>query len=308
MLDSNVDPGRVWHEQLALWDHGLEPRLRDIAAWPAERDATYHLGATPARVRQRYLDTAARLDAEPAHHPEVGAVTGNVFRGMVFSYSYHTALFPDLADLWVFLDRGGPAPGVSRLSSARADVPAGGVPTNAVPTNAVPTNAVPTNAVPADNGRASQLAVFCGDARAPRDPRHYRREVAAHRALFPLTGGMGTNVWPCAFWTDPVERPVEVTGEGPATVLMVQTLRDPATPYLGALGLRRALGDRARLVTVDTGNHGAYDPSTPSCAVREAHRFLETGVLPAQDLFCAPDPAPATGTALPPLPTAAPPG
>jgi TAP-like protein len=71
---------------------------------------------------------------------------------------------------------------------------------------------------------------------------------------------------------------------------MVQTLRDPATPYLGALGMKQALGKRARLVTVDTGNHGAYEPSTPSCAVREVHRFLETGVLPARDLFCEPDP------------------
>ncbi|HEX6353273.1 alpha/beta hydrolase [Actinophytocola sp.] len=50
-------------------------------------------------------------------------------------------------------------------------------------------------------------------------------------------------------------------------------------------------------VTVDTGNHGAYDPSTPSCAVREVRRFLETGVLPARDMFCAPDPAPEAPTA-----------
>jgi hypothetical protein len=83
---------------------------------------------------------------------------------------------------------------------------------------------------------------------------------------------------------------------------MIQTMRDPVTPYAGALGMRKALGQRARMVTVDTGNHGAYDPSTPSCAVRETHRFLETGVLPARDQFCAPDPAPeATTTAIPML-------
>ncbi|MFD7653742.1 alpha/beta hydrolase [Actinosynnema sp. NPDC059797] len=284
VLDSNVDPGRAWHEQLALWDHGLELRFRDIAAWLAERDATYHLGATPAEVRQRYFDTVAELDANPVRHPDLDfPITGNVLRAIVFTYSYHTVQFPTLAELWAFADGGG----VTAASSAVPAVPA----------------------VPADNVRASQLAVFCGDARAPRDLDRYRREVAAHRALFPLMGGMGTNVRPCAFWPDPVERPVRVTDRGPANVLLVQTLRDPATPYAGALGMRRALGQRARLVTVDTGNHGAYDPSTPSCAVREAHRFLVDGVLPARDLFCAPDPAPpAEGTSLSPLVAIAPTG
>lgn len=273
VIDSNVDPNRVWHRQWALWDHGLELRFGDIAAWLAERDATYHLGATPAEVRRGYFDLIARLDAEPVTHPEIGPITGNLLRAIVFGYSYHTSFFPALAELWVFADRGGVTAG------ALAPPP-----------------------VPADNLRSSQLAVICGDARAPRQISHYRREVAVNRALFPVLGGMGTNVWPCAFWRDPVEPPVEVTDEGPANILMVQTLRDPATPYLGALGMRRALGQRARMVTVDTGNHGAYDPSTPSCAVRETHRFLETGVLPARDQFCAPDPvsgrSPATNTVL----------
>lgn len=264
VIDSNVDPNRVWHRQWALWDHGLELRFGDIAAWLAERDATYQLGATPAEVRRGYFDLIARLDAEPVTHPEIGPITGNLLRAIVFGYSYHTSLFPALAELWVFADRGGVAAG-----------------------------ALDPPPVPADNLRSSQLAVICGDARAPQNIRHYRREVAVNRALFPVMGGMGTNIWPCAFWRDPVEPPVKVTDDGPANILMVQTLRDPATPYLGALGMRRALGQRARMVTVDTGNHGAYDPSTPSCAVRETHRFLETGVLPLRDQFCAPDPAPA---------------
>jgi pimeloyl-ACP methyl ester carboxylesterase len=275
VIDSNVDPNRVWHEEWTLWDPSLEVRFNhDIAPWLADRDATYHLGATPAEVRQRYFDLVARLDANPVTVPGLGPVNGNTMRVIVFGTSYHTAFFPDLAEIWVFLEEGG-------VTSRRAPV-------------------LPQ--VPADNLRASQLAVLCGDARAPRDTRHYQREVTTNRALYPLMGGMGTNIWPCAFWHDPVEPPVKVTNRGPANILMVQTMRDPVAPYAGALGMRKALGQRARMVTVDTGNHGAYDPSTPSCAVREAHRFLETGVLPARDQFCAPDPAPeATITAIPML-------
>ncbi|WP_223244334.1 alpha/beta hydrolase [Streptomyces sp. CBMA156] len=102
---------------------------------------------------------------------------------------------------------------------------------------------------------------------------------------------MGANVWPCAFWPAPVEPAVRVTGRGPTNILLLQTERDPATPLSGALGMRAALGGRARMVTVDGGNHGAYDPSTPSCAVTAADRFLATGVLPARDLSCRPEPA-----------------
>lgn len=273
VIDSNVDPNRVWHKQWALWDSGLELRFADIAAWLAERDETYHLGATPAEVRQGYFDLVARLDANPVTVPGLGVVNGNMMRAFVFGLSYHTLQFPQLAEIWMFLAQGGDA-----TTAALAPPP-----------------------VPEDNLRASQLAVICGDAPMPRDVRHYQREVTTNRALFPLMGGMGTNIWPCAFWRDPVEPPVKVTSRGPANILMVQTMRDPATPYLGALGMRKALGQRARMVTVDTGNHGAYDPSTPSCAVREAHRFLQTGVLPARDQFCAPDPVQETVVTMAPL-------
>ncbi|MET0135881.1 MAG: alpha/beta hydrolase [Kibdelosporangium sp.] len=277
VIDSNVDPNLVWHRQWALWDHGNELRFTDLASWLAERDTTYHLGATPAEIRRKYFELVARLDANPVRLPDF-LVTGNVFRAVNRGYVYHTLQFPDLADFWVFVDRGGepsgPLAGPARTASAD---------------------------VPEDNQLAALLAVTCGDAEAPRDIRHYRREVATNRARFPLMGGMGANLWPCAFWRAPVEPPVEVTGKGPSNILMVQTLRDPATPYAGALGMRRTLGQRTKMVTVDTGNHGAYDPNTPSCATREVHKFLETGVLPGRDLFCRADPLPAANSTSPML-------
>lgn len=276
VIDSNVDPNRVWHKQWALWDAGMELRFADIAAWLAERNDTYQLGATPEEIRQGFFDLVARLDVNPVTIPGIGEINGNTMRGIVFGYSYHTAFFPELGDIWAYLDQGGGA----AITAASLAPPL----------------------VPADNLRASQLAVICGDARAPRDIGHYQREVTADRARYPIMAGAGTNIWPCAFWRDPIEPPVKVTSKGPANILMVQTLRDPATPYLGALGMRQALGQRAKMVTVDTGNHGAYDTSTPSCAVRAVHRYLATGVLPVRDQSCAPDPeAPEARTTARPL-------
>ncbi|ALG11074.1 alpha/beta hydrolase [Kibdelosporangium phytohabitans] len=280
IVDSNVDPNKVWHDQWALWDHAFEVRFPDLAEWLADRDDTLKLGATPADIRKKFFELVDKLNRKPVIHPEAGPINGDVFRVAVFGWSYHTLQFPLQAELWLLADRGVP-------------------PTSGAVPQSVATKSVP--AVPEDNLRASQLAVLCNDASWPRDPKHYQRDVSVNRKLFPLWNGTGTNIWPCAFWPDPVEPPVKVTGNGPANVLIVQTLRDPATPYIGALGMRGAFGKRAKMVTVNTGNHGAYDPSTPSCAVRAVNDFLAAGTLPARDTFCEPDSAPASAGRVSPL-------
>ncbi|WP_253886204.1 alpha/beta hydrolase [Actinokineospora diospyrosa] len=275
VLDSNVDPSRVWHRQWSLWDSGAEARFPDFAAWAVEEGG---FGATQAEVRERFLALATKLDSAPVVHPKAGPVNGNLFRAIHRAYSYHTLYFPELGAWWRFLADGGPPPGWGDP----ADVPG----------------------VPQDNSTAVLLAVTCGDTYWSHDIGQYRREVEVNRARYPILGGMGANIWPCAFWPAPIEPPVRVTDRGPSNVLLLQTRRDPGTPYAGALGMRAAFGDRARMVTVDTGNHGAYDPSTPSCAITEAHRFLVTGTLPRRDLACAPDPvAPAAAARVPLLGT-----
>ncbi|MFD7734230.1 alpha/beta hydrolase [Kitasatospora phosalacinea] len=269
VLDGNVDPNTTWQNRLASWDGGGELRFADFAAWAAARDADLHFGATPAAVRANYLALAAELDRAPVDHPAAGPVDGNLWRTLYRLDSYHTALFPEIADWWSYLAADGAGP-VPYWWLAKGDTPG----------------------VPADNDVAALVAVLCNDSPADRDPARYQRAVTASRARNPLLAGMGANIWPCAFWPAPAEPAVRVTDRGPAGILLLQTTRDPATPYAGALGMRAALGQRARMVTVEGGNHGAYDPATPSCAVRAADRFLATGALPAHDLSCRPDPAP----------------
>ncbi|MGW4890982.1 alpha/beta hydrolase [Kitasatospora sp. NPDC004240] len=265
VLDANVSPDDTWHERLARWDPAGEIRFADFAAWAAERDATLRLGATPEAVRANYLALAAKLDRTPVTHPVAGPVNGNLWRAIYRFDSYHTALFQEIADWWRYLadDGNGPVPYWWLNRS--------------------------TPGVPADNDIAALVAVLCGDSPAPRDLGRYQRNVTASRAANPILGGMGANVWPCAFWPEPLEPQVRVTDRGPANILLLQTTRDPATPYAGALEMRAALGGRARMVTVDGGNHGAYDPGAPSCAVTAADRFLTTGVLPRRDQFCGVD-------------------
>lgn len=130
-------------------------------------------------------------------------------------------------------------------------------------------------------------AVVCNDVRWPDSVPAYQRAVTADRARHPLTAGMPANITPCAFWKyAPAEKPTLITDQGPSNVLMVQNLRDPATPYAGALKMRAALGDRARLVTVDGGGHGSYLANGNACGDRAVTTFLTTGRRPHADTHC----------------------
>ncbi|MER7701908.1 alpha/beta hydrolase [Kitasatospora sp. NPDC097605] len=266
VLDANVSPNVTWQDRLATWDHASELRFEDFAAWAAERDATLRFGATPAAVRANYLALAAKLDRTPVNHPVAGPVNGNLWRTVYRLDSYHTALFQEIADWWRFLadDGTGPVP-YWWLAKGPSDVPE-------------------------DNDVAALTAVLCNDTPASRDLAGYQRRVTESGRRNPILNGMGANVWPCAFWPAPVEPAVRITDRGPRNILLLQTERDPATPLVGALGMRATLGERARMVTVDSGNHGAYDRWVPSCAVTAADRFLSTGVLPERDLSCRPSP------------------
>ncbi|WP_199844943.1 alpha/beta hydrolase, partial [Streptomyces scabiei] len=88
-------------------------------------------------------------------------------------------------------------------------------------------------------------------------------------------------------WKDaPADRPTRITDRGPSNILMIQNRRDPTTPHAGALRMRQALGDRARLVTVERGGHGVYLGTGIACGDRAVTRFLTTGERPLRDVAC----------------------
>ncbi|MGC7101890.1 alpha/beta hydrolase [Amycolatopsis lurida] len=251
VLDSVTGPGGLDPAGSRLLGQGLEDRFPDFARWAADRDGTYELGRNPRQVKAKYFELAAKLDANP-----IAGIDGALFRHFTFGSLYRDANFPVLAQQWQALDRAD-APGVS--GQAAQDV---------------------TNLL------SSQLYVICGDTNWPEDVATYQRNVEQDRKRYPMFGAAGANIWPCAFWaTEPAEPPVTITDDGPSTVLLVQNRRDPATPLAGAREMRRALGDRARMVTADQGGHGAY-LSENACANNAVTRFLVDGTRPARDVSC----------------------
>jgi pimeloyl-ACP methyl ester carboxylesterase len=254
VVDSAIDPRRVWRGFYRSWGASTALRLPDFTTWAAARDATYRLGATPRAVAAAFSVLAARLDRNPVTLPDGTVVNGNILREYTRLQVTDGANFPAVAAAWRYLATGdGAPPAVPRFS---------------------------------DNYVSVLNAIACNDTAWPRDPGVYARDVAIDRRQFPVTAGMPANIRPCAFWPHrPLEPPVRVTSRGPRNVLIVQNTRDPSTSWRNALGLRHALGRRAVLVTVDAGGHIALGRGT--CADTTAAAFLATGRLPARDRSCA---------------------
>ncbi|GIH73946.1 alpha/beta hydrolase [Planobispora longispora] len=252
VLDSAVDPHRVWYDFIRLGGRGVAERLPDLTAWVAARHDAYGFGRTPAEVRQRYRSLTAGLDADPVEHSGV-RIDGNMLRQMTLG-ALKTAEahgFPQIAAAWAYL---------AALAQGRAAAAA---------TPPVP---APAPAPPEDNRIALETAVHCNDAVWPRDTRFYAEAVRADRRRHPDDAGRSANIRPCAFWPAPIEPPVRVTGHGPRNILVVQNRRDPATPWIAGLGMRNAFGRRAALLTVDAGGHGVVGYN--ECATGIVLRYL----------------------------------
>jgi len=257
LIDSATGPGGWDAEFSRMFGQGVEDRFPDFAKFAAARPE-YGLGRTPEQVTAKYFELAGRLDATP--RPD--GVDGKLFRQLTFSQLYYDSALPALAEIWRVLDTGSPLP--------------------------------ESPAVPPDlgNQQDSQLHVICNDSDWPEAAGTYQRNVAVDRIRHPMFGAAAANITPCAFWpSEPVEPPVKITDHGPSNVLIVQNLRDPATPLAGARKLRQAFGDRARMVTADQGGHLAYLFKDNRCANDIATKFLVTGERPRHDFACGAEPA-----------------
>lgn len=276
VLDSADDPTKFGYEQFRLVSLGTALRLPDFTTWAAARNDRYRLGTTAAAVRRTYDTLTARLDAQPVVLPDGSELTGNVLRIVTYEGLYRDANFPALAETWQLLAAG--------TSPAR-------IPTALL---AAPSRQAATDpTIPFDNQPSVQAAIHCNDGRWPRDVATYRRNVELDRRIFPATAGFPPNIWACAFWPLPSKEPaVTVTGSGDRNVLIVQNLRDPATPWVGALGLQRALGRDATLLSVDQGGHTAYLFTASSCTNATTTAFLVSGRLPTGPTLCPGQPMP----------------
>ncbi|MEU7008445.1 alpha/beta hydrolase [Streptomyces sp. NPDC046332] len=265
VLDSSNDPDpkRVARGWLAYLGQGADDRFPDFAAWAAHPDRApqgLRLAERPEDVRPLVIALAERLDRAPAESTTPGVpLTGTVLLQALQNALYSDAAFAGFARLVV--DAQDPTRKPALPPELAAALP--------------------------DEDAAMMVGVICNDVSWPRSVAAHERAVAADRARRPLTAGFPVNITPCSFWKAPAERPTRITDRGPSNILMIQSLRDPSTPYAAGLKMRAALGDRARLVSVDQGGHGMYVGNGNACGDAAVTEFLRTGKRPARDTYCA---------------------
>lgn len=265
VLDSvgDPDPKRVAYGWMANVGPAVALRFPDFAAWaadPAREAEGLRLARHAEDVEPLFLALARELDRDPKESETPGVpLTGNRLRQALQNALMSDKAFASLA----------------RLIRSAQD-PEGRPVLPPELAGAMP-----------DEDASLTMAVICNDVRWPGPDSGYAGRVAADRARYPLTAGLPANISPCAFWKyDEEPRPTRITDEGPSNVLMVQSLRDPATPLAGALKMRSALGERARMVTVERGGHGMYLGNGNACGDRVVSDFLVTGKRPARDAHC----------------------
>ncbi|MER7759792.1 alpha/beta hydrolase [Streptomyces sp. NPDC097619] len=271
VLDSGVDPKRIWRGMIQVWAEGAEPAFKRWTEWSARRDAQYHLGATPAAVSKTFWDLVKRADRTPI------VIDGEKVTGEDIRNARPVYFQPKSAtEMIVALKQAADGRQVRMPAALRP---------------ATPARAAAPAAAPADNGDAVFLAVICSDTRAwPTDPQQYRKDAVRDKARYPLYGDFASNIVPCAFWKKGLEPATPIDNK--VGILTVQNEWDSQTPLTSGIGLHKSLKG-SRMITVDEGEgHGVYLFGNNPCVDAKVNSYLLTGKLPARDLTCKAAPTP----------------
>ncbi|WP_327044552.1 alpha/beta hydrolase [Microbispora sp. NBC_01189] len=255
VLDSVVDPEGVWYGANIAQDRSFDRRHRDLLAWLAAHDDVYRLGASEAAVSYAWYAMRARLRDRPA-----GGLVGPSELDDVFSNGAYTdRLWPYLgAAFSAYVHRGDPSILV-RLFHSEAEIDA-----------------------EKENAYAVYLGVECRDAPWPRSWARWHDDTRRLHAEAPFMAWPNAvyNA-PCAFWPEKGGTPVKVAGTAQLPpILLIQAQRDAATPYDGALRMRRRF-PTARLVTSGGGNHGVSLAGN-ACVDRYLAAYLRDASAPPQ--------------------------
>jgi pimeloyl-ACP methyl ester carboxylesterase len=141
------------------------------------------------------------------------------------------------------------------------------------------------DSAPADHADANYV-INCNDSAVGPTDEQIRATARAMARDYPLFGAhAASNLFGCKTWQPQrsvLESPVAPT---PNPLLVIGTIHDSTTPYVGAVALTKALGN-ATLLTWDGNNHTAMGYST--CIADTAARYLIDLTLPPADTHCPP--------------------
>ncbi|WP_170208755.1 alpha/beta hydrolase [Micromonospora pisi] len=274
LFDSSVDFTTTWYHAFNLAPAAFEKRFVDFLGWMARYDGHYGYGTTVKSARARWEARRAHLVTHPLKISETFTLTAGNFDNGAIAGLYTSAQFPDLARVLSVIEHFETATTEDKALIERVLGPS-------------------PYFDPAP--LAAFYSLMCNDTPWPRGGEHYVKLSDRLGAKYPFLG-YGWLLQPCGFWPYRSNTQQPITGEGLPTVLMINAVDDPSTPYPGALAAHRNF-ENSRLVTVtDNGDHGQFGFGN-QCVDQIGTRFLVGGQAPGRDVTCKGSPMPVpTGT------------
>jgi pimeloyl-ACP methyl ester carboxylesterase len=270
VLDSNVDPRRVWYGANLDQDTAFDRNINIWFGWLAKYNNVYHLGATQKAVHDLWYAQLAALTKNPAG----GKLGPDEWTDAFLFAGYYQSTWTDLGSTfaaWVHQHD------LNAVLAAFKDADGPGD----------------------DNGYAVYDAVQCTDVQWPQSWAKWQKDNSAIYQQAPFE--TWSNAWynaPCLNWPAKPGTPVKIDGSKVSSALLVDETLDAATPYTGSLEVRR-LYPHSALLALPGGTSHANSLFGDACEDNTIARYLADGTLPPRragnntaDAFCAPLPQP----------------
>jgi pimeloyl-ACP methyl ester carboxylesterase len=274
VLDSTVDPRKVWYQANLDQDVAFQRNIEIWFGWLAQYDNVYHLGNTEQKVEKLWYRQADQLRTQPAG----GVVGPDEWNDIFLLAGYYQVVWLDLADAFAGWVHDADAATLVSWYQA-ADSPGD------------------------DNGFAVYNAVQCSDVQWPTSWTKWRKDNWATNRVAPFE--TWANAWfnaPCLYWPGRAGTPVKVDGRQVSSALLIDETLDAATPFQGSLEVRK-LFPHASLIAEPGGTSHADTLYGNECVDGQIAAYLANGTLPARkrgdgpDTLCAPLPVPVPAVA-----------
>ncbi|MBD5830744.1 alpha/beta hydrolase [Janibacter melonis] len=269
VLDGVVDPRRVWYKANLDQNIAFEKSMRQFFNWVADNDEAYGLGSDGQDVRAKWYKLRSKL----VYNPQ-GKLGPSELTDVFLSAGYYVYDWDYLAQVFAAAQAGNYEPAEQSYVEGNPTGPG------------------------ADNGYAVYAAVQCTDNHWPSKWSTWREDAWQLNKSAPFeTWG---NTWfnaPCHWWPVEADDDPYINGSKAPAMLLIGETNDAATPFSGAIEVRRRFPKSVLIEGVGGSTHSG-SLSGVSCTDDKIAAFLKSGTLPARragvlsDVKCAPVPAP----------------
>jgi len=276
IFDGVVDPRDVWYEANLNQDYAFDKTIGVWFGWVARHDSTYHLGTTKRSVQKlwyKMLDKARKA-------PFDGQIGPDEWTDAFLSAGYYVYGWTDSADAFAAAVNGDYGLVEDAYAGANGSGPG------------------------SDNGYAIYLATQCTDVQWPTSWKKWRRDNDRVYAEAPFE--TWANAWynaPCLTWgAEAAKNAPTVHGTKVPPILLIEETKDAATPYPGAIEVRKRFPTSVLIEGVGGTTH-AGSLSGVACTDDRIADYLLTGKLDKRrkgnhsDVQCDPVPPPEPSSA-----------